>query len=213
MKKNTRITIFTLCFIALAAMASPLLAQSKSKIKKQKEQENKAYFDESGGFKHRLWYGVHFGGNFLSFSNNYFQIAPIISVGYKATDNFSFGLAGKIDYTYQRYFSTNNTPYKLSTASLGLGIFTRYKVFQNFFAHVEYDQVSIERAKDNMLQLDPTGKILKERIWQDHCYVGGGYRSGSEKWGYEIMLLYNLIEDKAQGNIPFYLRFGFTYKF
>ena len=207
--KNTIKNFSTFLLFLIFILSSNMSFAQKAKSKKLKEKETKEYFDESGGFKHRLWYGIHFGGSFFQFTGNQFQIAPIFSVGYKATDRFSVGLVGKIDYYYERLFLTNGSRLTYSTTNLGGGAFARFKFVENIFAHAELEATKFQRP----IGFDAAGKVLKETLVQQHCYLGGGYRSGMNNWGYEIMLLYNVLDKPTSVRFPIDIRFGFSYKF
>lgn len=175
------------------------------------------YFDESGGFKHRLWYGGGFnlgfsGGNSYSVFN--FGITPM--VGYKVIPNLSFGPRVGFDYTYLKgetaigKKSTNLTTYSM-------GIFGRLKFLKVLFLHTEYNYESIESAYTDFygnLLTDPnTNQIRTERTGHDNFLAGAGYNSGEGLFGYEISLLYNFNVPVNSTKLPWDIRVGFTYKF
>ncbi len=236
MKKVSRILSLML-FFALIVSVSTVDAQSygkkkrkrpdKEKVEKEKEDKEEKtrsrrestddYFDESGGFAHRLWYG---GGLNIGFSGNQgvssFQAGISPMVGYKITDEFSAGPRIGISYTYFK-FNQAGRSYVVEPLSFTLGGFARYKAsfLPNIFAHIEYEwsnEESIDPNLDGFIELDQDGEILTGRLTQDNVYIGLGYNSGGI-FAYEIMLLYNLNEPAESFNTPFNIRAGFTYKF
>ncbi|MEL6636720.1 MAG: hypothetical protein AAFW73_10090 [Bacteroidota bacterium] len=232
MKKVSRILSLFL-FFALVVGISSADAQSYGKKKRKRPEKEKVeeetkedrtrsrrestddYFDESGGFTHRLWYG---GGLNLGFSGingvSSFQFGISPMVGYKITDNFSVGPRVGINYNYFKFIEAGRT-YVVEPVSYTLGGFSRYKFIPSIFAHVEYEwsnEESIDPDQDGFITIDQDDEILTGRLRQNNFYVGLGYNSGGT-FAYEIMLLYNLLEPEESLNTPFNIRAGFTYKF
>ena len=180
----------------------------KKKKKKEKVEKNDEYFDESGGFGHRLWYG---GGFNLGFTGNnfrsLFQIGISPMVGYKIFDELSVGPRVSLQYNHFRLNLGGGNIEKANATSWGLGAFARYKVFQNFFAHAEYEY---ENAVGFFLG---NNEIITVREKLNNYYLGAGYNSGNGIFGYEIYLLYNFNEREDTTNIPIDFRIGFTYNF
>ena len=182
--------------------------------KKKRKKANEEYFDESGGFKHRLWYGGSLG---LNFTNSYFNVGISPMVGYKVNNWFSAGPRFKIDYTSRKLFNRAGQAFNLRTTSWGVGVFTRAKVITNAFAHIEF-----EYENRNLADLDANGFVKLEspnsknvktvREQRSNFYLGAGYSSG-EVLSYEILLLYNVLEKNDSAQLPWDLRFGFTYNF
>lgn len=179
---------------------------------KKKKSDTDKYFDESGNFASKLWYG---GGFTLGFSGNNFEsvfqfgLSPI--VGYKITENFSVGPRASLVYIF--YKAETGTIDGVESANLfnyGIGAFARYKIARTIFAHVEY-------GFDNEVSTLGYNSISREwevnRRLNNNAYIGGGYNDGNGVWGYEIYLLYNLIQDDTSLNLPFDIRFGVTYNF
>lgn len=175
----------------------------------KKKSETDKYFDESGSFAHRLWYG---GGFTLGFTGNNFEsifqvgISPM--VGYKLTDEFSVGPRASLSYLF--YKGETFTPAGVQSANLfdyGLGAFARYKIIRSIFLHVEY-------GFDNEARISGYDEewLIDRRI-RNNAFIGGGYNDGNGVWGYEISLLYNILQDENSLNLPFDFRFGITYNF
>ncbi len=133
MKNLTKILPVLLLFIFVAGIQDAV-AQRSGKKKKKKDTTDE-YFDDKGSFASRLWYG---GGVNLGLSNGYFEFGLTPMVGYKFTDALSIGPRGRMLFQHYK-LSDGQTNYNLRTFSYGMGIFGRAKVFNNFFAHVEYE--------------------------------------------------------------------------
>ena len=203
-----------LIFALLLCFDTDLYGQRKGKKKKKKSKTSKVddYFDESGGFKHRLWYGASIGNP--SFFNGTFSFSLSPMVAYKVIENLSVGPIVKLDYFFQRIGNgTNRIRYEALDYSIGA--FSRYKVLNSIFAHVEYESTSFQLIDyDDFGQVQVLdNKVLTRREWEPYFYVGGGYSSGGGLWGYEIFVLYNVMDNANKQRIPWDLRFGFTYNF
>ena len=159
---------------------------------------------ESGDFAERLWYG---GGFNLGFSSNSFfgsqfliGISP--QAGYKITEPFSIGPRASVQYSN---FSSGGESSNVITWSVGA--FTRYKLFWQVFAQLEYEYANdVDRR---------TVFSTLERFQNDNIYIGGGYNSsqGPRSLGTEIVVLYNVNEDILRSDSPWEFRFGLTYNF
>ena len=164
---------------------------------------------------------VWFGGNVnLGFqgSNNYslflFGISPM--AGYKFTENFSAGPRFEILYTYYRAFVwQEQRNLSAHPVSFSAGAFVRHKFFNHFFGHVEYGW---ERAKFLVQDInghflsDNSGNLLTITDTFDNFYIGLGYTSGG-KFGSEISLLYNVLQQDDSLTIPISFRMGINYNF
>ncbi|NJL74799.1 MAG: hypothetical protein HC892_06950 [Saprospiraceae bacterium] len=146
-------------------------------------------------------------------------IAPM--VGYKVfenNNNFSVGPRANLDYSYYRGTGTDNRTHSVQPISYSLGLFARYKVLSNFFAHVEVEQENresiavVSNGFTNVFIIGTDGKPLTQRDPRQNMYLGAGYTSGGI-FAYEILVLYNALEPSNSLNLPFDIRFGFTYKF
>jgi hypothetical protein len=189
---------------------------STSTTKKKTTKKTDEYFDESGGFKHRLWYGGNFNLNFSGAEGtSLFTIGLTPMVGYKIIGGLSAGPRVGISYTNIKSVDTQNKVSAVGLTDFTLGAFTRYKAFKNFFAHGEYEYQSQQSAfgdSYNRIQLDASGKAIKKRYDRTNYYAGLGYSSG-EIFSYEIMALYNFNLPKGSLEQPVSIRAGFTYKF
>jgi len=168
-------------------------------------------------FMEKLWYG---GGFNLGLAGNgyqsYFSLGISPMVGYKIIDEFSMGPRVGLNYTFLKSYDQNGIIRNANLWDYSMGIFARYKVFRNFFAHAEGELL----FQQNPL-VDYTGsfyydpdkrKVSTVRTNYENLYLGIGYTSGGEV-ATEISLLYNVLEAADSRNLPFYFRFGITYKF
>jgi hypothetical protein len=189
---------------------------STTSKKKKTTKKTDDYFDESGGFKHRLWYGGNFNLGFNGAEGtSMFTVGLTPMVGYKIIGGLSAGPRVGISYTSIKSFNTQNKVSSVGLTDFTLGAFTRYKAFKNFFAHGEYEYQSQQSAfgdSFNRIQLDAEGKAIKQRFNRTNYYAGLGYSSG-EIFSYEIMALYNFNLPKTSLEQPITIRAGFTYKF
>lgn len=205
MKKLIRISF--LLMLALVIGIGTADAQNygrkkkKKKKKKPKTEKTDDYFDESGGFAHRLWYGgmVNFQIGTVGNGSSALLLGLSPMVGYKFTDYFSAGPRITFNY-YEEYLPGDN--FKL--IELGLGGFGRVKFSPTLFAHIEYEVLSLNELSDFGL----------EESSQDNFYGGLGYNSAEGAgFGYEIMILYNFLEENRDTQVPIEFRVGFTYNF
>ncbi len=174
---------------------------SKPTAKKKDTKKTESYFDESGGFQHRLWYGGNLNLGFSSTSyGSSFLVGVTPMVGYKIIGGLSAGPRLGIIYNSQGYNGV-----RLSWTDYSAGVFLRYKFLESFFIHTEYGY------SDKGIGIDQYAKVVKDRRFSP--LFGGGYNSGQGLFGYEIALLY----DPSLANNPYInpldIRAGFTYKF
>ena len=159
-------------------------------------------FEDDKKFTQKLWYGGGVNLGFQSFngiSQFLFGLSPM--VGYKITDEFSMGPRAAVQYTYYKINAETAQP-----LSWAIGAFSRYKLFPSIFAHIEYE------FEDRALAAYDGFELSIFRQARNNFYAGGGYHSGNGLWGYELVVLYNFLEEDFN-DIPFIIRAGITYKF
>lgn len=194
----------------VAIVQSDLYAQRG----KKKSSKNEEYFDDRGGFKHRLWYG---GGVSLGFSGSgdclycyslfQFGISPM--VGYKVIGDLSVGPRFSFLYNNIRVRVSDGVE-SVNPVSWSAGVFTRYKFLNFLFAHAEY---GIE-SRVNSIGVDANEDVVYTRLQRNNAYVGLGYNGSSDSlWSFEIALLYNLNLPNNVIESPFDIRAGVTYNF
>ncbi|MCR9289890.1 MAG: hypothetical protein NXI23_21150 [Bacteroidetes bacterium] len=191
-------------------------AQRRGKKKKKTTTTDK-YFDESGDFLAKVWYGAGFnlGFNQSSYQGNDFStfnfgLSPM--AGYKISDQFSVGPRFEFAYQGNRISAGQNTndDIKFNGVNLGLGIFSRFKINQTYFIHAEYQQLNEERPT-GVINFQ-TDKFETIREWSTNYYAGVGYTSGGLV-SFEGYALWNFAEEFTSSNIPLEIRFGLNYKF
>ena len=214
-----------LCLMLLSNLDATAQRRDSDKKDKEKESEEKQetttktktkqstdkYFDETGGFKHRLWYGV--GGN-LSFSGlqggSIFSIGLTPMVGYKIIGGLSAG--PRIGFTYTG-IKNSSLPKSLKLTEFSAGPFARFKFLKSFFVQTEHQWLSgYEEDQNGQLLLDfNTGKPIRQG--RQSTFVGGGYNSGTGLIGYEISFMYDVSLPSDSYKQPYEFRFGFNYNF
>lgn len=129
----------------------------------------------------RLFTGGGFGLQFGT--ETIIDVSPII--GYKVTDRFHIGLGGK--YQYYRY---KNRIYDFSTSIYGGSAFSRFYLFEDIFAHGEYEVLSYDASLVYYLNPNDNSRILVESI-----LLGGGYRQRiTTNSSFIFLLLWNFNE-------------------
>ncbi len=160
---------------------------------------------ESTEFKERIWWGGGFALGFSSFNSiTTIQLGLSPMVGYKFTERLSAGprVSALMSYFSARTF-TGPRDNKLAPTWAG-GVFTRYKLISDIFAHAEY-----ERENRAFVVQDIGGLIVNRNNFNNY-YIGAGYNSN----GGELLILYNLNTVSGfQRTSPFVFRFGFTRNF
>jgi len=196
---NTFIRISLLSLLMTMIMVQVSTAQSKKK--------------SSTPVTERLWYGGGFG---LGLGGNTFNIGVSPMVGYKLTPNWSAGVRVPFDYSTARLSGSDGSTVRYNDIDWGVGTFTRYKFLRSLFAHVEYNYLWVEEPVSSgsgfFIDPDNPDRLLTERFNEDEFNVGLGYSSGN-RIGYEISLLYNVLEDPNSIDVPWTIRVGFNYNF
>lgn len=177
--------------IALSTVFSPSGYAQNSQPASQKQKG--FVFDPD-----RLVFGGNLGFQFGTVT--ILDISPI--VGYKITDRFVAG----VGVTYQ-YFEDRTYVQTFSTSVYGGRLFGRYYIFNNLFAHGEYEILNYDAGFS-----DPfVTSFNKRRITANNFLVGGGYVFPiTENSGFNIMVLYNLNENAESLYSNPIIRLGFT---
>lgn len=167
-------------------------------------------------FADRLWYGGSLGAGFSSSSlggglqGNIFFIGVSPMVGYKITPWLSVGPRLELQYYTGRYKEYGAGPvYKYNVLNLGAGLFTRARVYRQFFVHAEYGGIQYSYPVSVDYQ---DNKIETEKDLVDQMLIGGGLSFG-DVFASEISLLYDLLSPDDSVELPIVFRYGFTYRF
>ncbi len=142
------------------------------------------YAQDSGEPRESFFERMFFGGNIgLQFGDlTYVDVSPL--VGYRVTDQLAVGIGGT--YIYYRYRDFYG---EYKTNIYGGRVFGRYYFVEEFFGHVEYEILNLERPDDFTFN-----KFTRENIAS--FFVGGGYRQFiGDRAAIELTLLYNLTEE------------------
>lgn len=194
MKNIPRVFALLLLFTFVIGVSTADAQRSKKKKKDSTEE----YFDESGGFAHRLWYGGAVNLNI----NNSLQVGVSPMVGFKINDVLSIG--PRVSFDYLEVFNPGTNP---RTILWGVGPFARGKFSETIFAHVEYQIQGVSNLNDT------AEFFFNDDNNVQNFYLGGGYQSsGGGLIGYEIMILYNVLEEDGF-NSPISFRVGLNYNF
>ena len=152
---------------------------------------------ESNSFKDRIFIGGGLGLQFGTITN--IEVSPLI--GYRLTDNFSAGLGASYIY-FKRKFDNYDD---FETSIYGYRLFARRNIGQQFFAQVEYENLSLEF-------FDPFDGSTG-RQWIPGFFIGGGiFQPIGNRAGLNLSAMYNLMHDDVRSpyNSPLVLRIGIT---
>jgi hypothetical protein len=147
-------------------------------------------------FKSRLFFGGAFGLQFGSVT--LIELSPLI--GYKITPKFGIGIGPT--YKYYRYKDYYSPSAYSQTNVFGGSIFARYFIFENVFAHAEYETLFYNTYVPG---------YPKEMQQYNSLLVGGGYRQQiGANAGMNIMLLWNLNDTPGSPYTNPVIRIGFS---
>lgn len=136
-------------------------------------------------FSDRLFFG---GGLGLQFGTlTLIDISPV--VGYRVTEKFETGIG--LTYKYYKYKDYYYVGGDLKTNIFGGSLFARYHIFENIFAHVEYESLRYHyddnHGSGSILSSDQSTAVYNS------IFVGGGYRQRISQGSYFFMMaLWNL---------------------
>jgi hypothetical protein len=193
------LTILSAAFLINTAFAQRKTPElDKQKVEEQK-QANETY-GSNDSWKDKMIYGGNIGGS-LGNVSSFFMIQPM--VGYKITDKFQAGLCPLYIYSSRTYQFTSGKNFTQSINAFGPGVFSRYLINDNIFAHVEYLGLSY-KIYDELSGLD----VSK---FSNSAFVGGGYMPGGT--GVYIVVLYDLLYDSKTSfySNPLDIRIGFVF--
>lgn len=196
--------IFTI--IAVFFLTNILFAQRKTReLDTQKQEEQKkadATFGKNDSWKDKLFFGGNIGG-VLGNDYSFFMIQPI--VGYKFTDKIQAGISPLYIYNSRTYSIGNNKTLTQSVNAYGPGVFGRYFINDNIFAHTEYLGLKYNIYDD----------FYKKDIsrYSNSLFIGGGYMPGEGGSGIYIVVLYDLLYNSSTSfyQSPLDIRVGFVF--
>lgn len=145
------------------------------------------------GIGSRIWVGGNLGLQFGTVT--LIQVNPL--VGYRLTPKLTLGVTGNYIYLRDNTFSQ-----RYSTEIYGGGLFGRYFITDDLYAHTEYEILSLEtpNAYGSGLYRTNVTSVL----------VGGGYRQWiSDRAGIDLMLLWNVNQSRLSPYSNPIIRVGF----
>jgi hypothetical protein len=159
-------------------------------------QNDEGKFRPESDFKSRLFYGGGFGLQFGSVT--LIEVSPL--VGYKVTPKLGIGLSPT--YKYYSYRYTNTSSSRIETNVYGGSIFARYLIFENIFAHAEYETL--------FYNIKVPGYLTEMRQYNS-VLVGGGYRQQiGANAAMNLLVLWNLNDTPDSPYTNPVIRIGFT---
>ncbi len=198
-------------FLVLVAVLMISFTHDAEAQKRKRSGGVDEYFDDRGSFEDRLWYGADITLNFFSVpGGNAFNAGIAPMVGYKITDAFSVGPRIEILYRGERYDIGGGQDLKFNSTNYGLGLFSRLKVFNQYFIHAEYQSLNNEIGTSVDFN---TNTILTARTWDDHFYIGAGYGASGGGVGFQVSILWDVLQEFTSRNLPIQYRMGINYKF
>ena len=166
---------------------------------------------ELSTFEQNFWWGGNVG---LQISNFYTVAALEPMLGYKIDKNGAFSVGPRIslEYTSENFGVGFG---RVNSFNYGLGIFSRLKIYRGIFAHAEYEKLNFKQA-----QLDNFGNVIivnndiqTERAWRNNYFIGGGFKQGTGKVGFELAILFNISDELRPNEEPLEYRAGFNVNF
>ncbi len=134
-------------------------------------------------FRDRLFTGGGLGFQFGTVTM--IDVSPL--VGYRITENFSTGVGFK--YQYYRYKDRFG---EFSTSIFGGSIFCRYIIYNDLFAHAEFELLNYDAELLGSYNVITTS----ERITTESYLIGAGYRQQIGRNSFvNFLLLWNLNEN------------------
>lgn len=166
------------------------------------------YFEEAEKDSLTFMDRVFFGGNFsfnVGTQFTYIDVSPL--AGYMVNDKFSVGLGATYSYL-SREFQTfpSGDRFKLQNSIYGGRAFLRHSIFDNFFAHAEFESLNTE-----LPTFDGSQGTIRE--WVPGLLVGGGvFRQLFGRGGVNLTVLINLLHDDLRSpyNSAIVIRGGIT---
>ncbi|MEM6396880.1 MAG: hypothetical protein AAF741_11085 [Bacteroidota bacterium] len=165
--------------------------------------QDRGNYNQGGG----IWYG---GGFLLGFNSNgqesLFAVGVSPILGYKVTPALSFGPRGSLSYNV---LNVNGLDGSINYFIYSAGVFGRLKVFQQFFAHAEYN------LENDVIGVNLTAEEPIRRT-RGVPYVGAGFSQGGGFQGgvgFELMILFPVREREFFGEPPYIIRSGINVNF
>ena len=205
-----KILIPILMLIFVCSITEDANAQRKKRRKKRddnteestrtkRSRDRDAEEENYESFVSKLVYDINIGN--IQLSNGYFGASFKPAVAYKLSNRIQAGIG--IKYFYNLFTVRGADDVHLN--DIGGFAFSRIKITENFFAHVEY----------SFLSFDNDWFFQEDRRSFNYPVVGGGYAQGFGLWKTTFQLLFIGSEEVRElGNgFPVEFWFGFSRNF
>lgn len=168
--------------------------------KNDEEVEANKTFGTNDSWKDKMIYGGNIGGSLGNISS-FFMIQPII--GYRISEKFQAGISPLYIYSSRTFQLTSGKTLTQSISAYGPGVYGRYFINPNIFAHTEYLGLSYK------IYNEISGVDVSR--YSNSMFVGGGYIPGES--GVYIVALYDLLYNSNNSfyNNPIDIRIGFVF--
>lgn len=199
---------FTTLLMMLAFGCGALMAQITGGNDRSPSDDLDYYNEDrqQGNAGGAIWWGTGAQLNFFSVNDqSTFLIGLTPIAGYKVTPWLSFGPRGSILYNSVSFRGTDENA---SFFTYSAGVFGRAKVFQQFFAHVEYN------LENDVFDLDDNFDPIRRT--RSVPYIGAGYSQGGGFQGgvgFELMILFPIREREYFNDPPYVIRSGINVNF
>lgn len=216
--KRTLLVLLAGCLFAGTATAQEVYSSSGKPLNKNQTDVKSEKLIEPG----RLIVG---GWGLFGIGSGVTNVGVTPILGYRITDDFSAGIG--FGYQYLRvkdYFSviTNPDPKVEELRPLNMhfyspSVWARYIVWNNIFAHVEYEQniSSYKEHTNDFTQFPPPPITVNRTISVPCLLVGGGLRQPvGVRSSFVFMVLYDVLQNEySPYRNTIAIRFGFNYGF
>lgn len=195
----------TLILLAAWCCIGPVSAQRRMKQMDADKQEQE---DQAKAYEATPWYEkISYGGNVgAAFGSGYSSVLVQPLVFYRLRPKTMVGTGVTYYYWSYKAILQNGQTKTISDNAYGFNLFARQTIFDPVFAHVEWNPMNFtfyDRFSGD-----------EKRIWKNSLYMGGGIQQRiSDRGGFYIMLLYDVLWDKNRSfyPIPYDLRIGFYF--
>ncbi len=169
-------------FLLMCLVINQTIAQRRIKEIDPQREEQKADAKKYNtiDWSEKLLYG---GNAWMGISSMGSVVMLQPQVGYKLNERALIGTGLTYIYMNQKITYSNNT-FDFKEHILGINLFSRFKIFNPVFAHVEYMPM-------NFNSFNALGE--RKRIWSNSLYLGGGINQSDDNSGVYIMLLYDIL--------------------
>jgi len=199
------------------SIAEDANAQRKKRRKKTEDTEESTRTKRSSSrdsddedyqsFASKLVYDINIGN--IALNNGYFGLSLKPAVAYKLHERVQPGIG--IKYFYNLYTNTGVGQSDIHLNDFGTFAFSRFKITEAFFAHLEYSIVSFD---DEYQKFAGYPQFTGERRTYNYPLFGGGYAQGFGQWKSILQILFIADEEvRDVGRYPIEFWFGFTRNF